>query len=173
MQYSVSNSTHWIAIGLIFLAILPLHAAKKSRIKPGDKAPEFALQGDDGKTYKLSDFNDQKVVVYFYPKDNSPYCTKQACSLAKGYAPYRKHNIKVFGINHQSPKTHAQFKEKHNLPFTLLSDPSSEVAKAYGAYSPLFIKRITILIDNGKIVKVLRSINVNNHANQILKAFGF
>ena len=165
--------SHWIIIGLVFLVALPIYSAKKSRLKPGDKAPEFALQGDDGKTYKLSDFNDQKVVLYFYPKDDSHYCTKQACSLARGYAPYRKHNIKVFGINDQAPKTHAKFKEKHNLPFTLLSDPSGKVIKAYGAYSWPFIKRITILIEDGKIIKVLRNVNVNDHANEILKAFGF
>ncbi len=170
MHHILSRS---IIIGLILLVALPLHAKKKPTLQPGDKAPEFALQADDGKIYKLSDFNDQKVVVYFYPKDDTRDCTKQACSLARGYAPYKKHNIKVFGINDQNPKTHAKFKKKYNLPFTLLSDPSGKVIKAYGAYSWPFIKRITILIDNGKVVKVLRNVNVNDHANEILKAFGF
>ncbi len=173
MQYNVSIFSRSIIIGLVFLIALPLQAAKRSRLKPGDKAPEFALQGDDGKTYKLSDFNAQKVVVYFYPKDDSYKCRKQACSLARGYTPYRRHNIKVFGINHQNREMHTKFKEKHNLPFTLLSDPSGEVIKAYGAHSWPIIKRITILIDNGKIIKVLRKVNVNDHANEILKEFGF
>ena len=173
MTHLLNNFLRWITIALLCVATVNLFAAsKKSNLKPGDIAPAFSLQGDDGKTYRLSDFNNQKVVLYFYPLDKSPNCTKQACSLAQGYASYEKNNIKLFGINHQSVKSHAAFKTKHHLPFTLLSDPSSAVIKAYGAYSTLFTKRITILIDNGKIVTVLHNIDVNNHADQILKAFG-
>ena len=161
-----------ITIALLCGVIVHLSAApKKSKLKPGDLAPAFSLRGDDGKTYSLSDFNNQKVVLYFYPLDDSYYCTKQACSLAHGYAQYKKNNIQLFGINHESVKSHTAFKEKHHLPFTLLSDPSCMVIKAYDAYSALFIKRITFLIDNGKIVSILRNVDVNNHADQILKAF--
>ena len=172
MIYLLKNSLPWITIALLCVATVHLSAApKKSKLKPGDTAPAFTLQGDDGKTYRLSDFNNQKVVLYFYPLDNSHYCTKQACSLAQGYALYKKNNIQLFGINHESIKSHTAFKEKHHLPFTLLSDPSCMVIKAYGAYSTFFIKRITFLIDKGKIVTILRNIDVNNHADQILKAF--
>lgn len=174
MIYLLKNSLPLITITFLCVATVHLSAAsKKSELKPGDTAPVFTLQGDDGKTYRLSDFDHQKVVLYFYPLDNSYYCTKQACSLAQGYTAYKKNNIQLFGINHQSAKSHAAFKKKHQLPFTLLSDPSCKVIKAYGAYSPFFIKRITILIDNGKIVAILRNVDVNNHADQILKAFGF
>ena len=165
------NFLRW-GIAFLCVAIVSLSfASKKPRLKPGDAAPAFTLQADDGKTYKLSAFNDQKVVLYFYPLDNSSYCTKQACSLKRGYDLHKKNDIQLFGINHQSVKSHAAFKKKHQLPFALLSDPSCMVTKAYGAYSSLFIKRITFLIDSGKIVAVLRNIDVNNHADQILKAF--
>ena len=172
MIYPIKNFLPWITIVLLCAITMPLSAApKKSRLKPGDTAPAFSLQGDDGKTYTLSDFNNQKVVLYFYPLDKSRNCTKQACSLASGYKSYEKNNIQLFGINHQSVKSHRAFKEKHHLPFILLSDPSCGVIKAYGAYSRLFTKRITVLIDKGKIVAILRNIDLNNHADQILKAF--
>ncbi len=161
-------------IAIVFLCIATVHlsaASKKSTLKSGDVAPVFTLQADDGKTYSLSDFINQKVVLCFYPLDKSPNFTKQACSIARGYKECEKYNIKLFGINHQSVKSHAAFKTKHLLPYTLLSDPSCTVIKAYGAYSFLFVKRITILIDNGKIVAVLHNIDINNHADQILKAF--
>ncbi len=172
MTNMLKNSIQVIAIAILCIATGNLSAApKRSRLKPGDAAPAFSLQGDDGKTYRLSDFNDQKVVLYFYPLDKSHNCTKQACSLARGYESYKKNNIQLFGINPQSIKSHTAFKKKHDLPFTLLSDPSHVVIKAYGSYSPLFIKRITILIDKGRIVAILRNIDLNNHADQILKAF--
>lgn len=171
MTNMLKNSIQLIAVALLCIATVNLSAApKKSRLKPGDAAPAFSLQGDDGKTYRLSDFKD-KVVLYFYPLDKSRNCTKQACSLASGYASYEKNNIQLFGINHQSVKSHRAFKKKNHLPFILLSDPSCAIIKAYGAYSTLFTKRITILIDKGKIVTILRNIDVNNHADQILKAF--
>jgi peroxiredoxin Q/BCP len=173
MTHFIKKYLALITIVLLCVTTIPLSAAlKKSKLHQGDSAPTFSLQGDDGKTYRLSDFNNQKVVLYFYPLDNSPKCTKQACSLASGYAAYTKNNIQLFGINHASTKSHASFKKKNRLPFILLSDPSSAVIKAYGAYSPLFTKRITVLIDHGKIVAILRKIDVNNHADQILKAFG-
>ena len=147
-------------------------SAKKSKLKVGDVAPEFTLQGDDGKTYKLSDFDNQKVVLYFYPLDYSRDCTKQACSLERGYAMLKQNNIKIFGINHESVESHAAFKKKHKLPFTLLSDPSPyNMIKAYDAYSLAFVKRITFLIDKGKIIAILRKVNVNDHADQIIRAF--
>jgi len=172
MMYSFKTIFSFTAIALLCVATAHLSAARrKSRLKVGDMAPEFALQGDNGKTYSLSDFGDQKVVLFFYPKDESFYCTQQVCSLAQGYSLLKKQAITLFGINHQPIEAHAEFKKKHELPFVLLSDPSSQTIRAYGAYSPLYTKRITVLIENGKIVKVLRKIDVNKHADQILKAF--
>lgn len=145
--------------------------SEKIALKVGAKAPAFELQGDDGKMYKLSDYDDQKVVLFFYPRDKSYYCTKQACSLALGYNQYKNNNIMLFGINHQSVESHVAFKKKHKLPFMLLSDPTYATIKAYGAYSSLFIKRITVLIDKGTVIAILRNIDVNDHANQILETF--
>jgi thioredoxin-dependent peroxiredoxin len=166
------NFLHWIIVFLLCIATIHISEAKKSKLKPGDLAPAFVLQGDDGKTHRLSDFNNQKVVLFFYPLDNSPQCTKEACSLAQAYDYYKKNNIQLFGINHESVQSHLKFKKKHNLPFILLSDPSCDVIKAYGAYSSLFIKRITFLIDKGRIVAILRDVDVKKHADQILKAYG-
>ncbi len=165
--------TYSVSFFLLLSFSVPISAARKKskRLRPGDDAPEFTLQGDDGKTYSLSDFNDQKVVLFFYPLDDSHYCTKQVCSLSLGYESLKKSGIQLFGINHQSIKSHAAFKKKHQLPFTLLSDPSSTTIKAYRAYSPLFTKRITVLIENGKIVKILRKPNVDKHADEIIKGF--
>ncbi len=171
MNFTITDKK---TIMILFLCavIVPIFAArKKPRLKVGDVAPEFILQGDDGKTYSLSDFDDQKVVLFFYPRDDSYYCTKQVCSLAQGYNLLKKNGIQLFGINHQSVESHQAFKEKHAVPFTLLSDPKSEAIKAYGAYSPFLTKRITVLIEDGKIVQILRKIDVNEHADQILKAF--
>lgn len=159
---------------IAFLCVATVHLSarsKKSKLRPGDPAPAFTLTGDDGKTYTLSDFNNQKVVLFFYPLDNSYYCTKQVCSLSQGYRLLQKNNIQLFGINHESVKSHAAFKEKHHLPFTLLSDPTCAVIKVYGVYSTLYTKRITVLIDKGKVITILRNIDVNNHADEIIKAF--
>lgn len=166
-----NNFFRWITVFLLCITTVQFSVAKKSKLKVGDTAPGFVLQGDDGKNYKLSDFKNQKVVLFFYPLDDSAQCTKEACSLAQGFPQYKKNNIQLFGINHESIKSHTKFKKKHNLPFILLSDPSCAVIKAYGAYSALFIKRITFLIDHGKIVSILRDIDVHNHADQIIKAF--
>jgi thioredoxin-dependent peroxiredoxin len=146
--------------------------AKKPRV--GMKAPDFTLRGDDGKIHRLSDYNTRKVALYFYPQDDTPGCTKQACSIAQGYDVLQKQEITIFGINYQSPERHAQFKEKYHLPFILLSDENKQVAKTYGAYSwwhPIFPKRITILIDRGTIVEILETVDVSRHADQIMHGF--
>ena len=169
MNFSIVDTK--IIILFLCIVMVPIFAAKKPRLQAGDVAPDFILQGDDGKTYSLSDFDDQKLVLFFYPRDDSYYCTKQVCSLAQGYNLLKKSGIQLFGINHQSVKSHQAFKQKHAVPFTLLSDPKSEAIKAYGAYSPFLTKRITVLIEDGKIVQILRKIDVNEHADQILKAF--
>lgn len=157
---------------ILCVIMIPIVAGRKrSRLTSGDPAPEFTLQGDDGKWYSLADYIDGKVALFFYPRDSSYYCTQQVCNLSDGYTLLKKKGIQLFGINHQSIESHRAFKEKHAVPFTLLSDPKSKVIKEYGAYSPFFTRRITVLIENGRIVKVLRNIDVNKHAEQILTAF--
>ncbi len=171
MAFLLNKNFLFIGIAFLLIAAQLFARARKPKLNVGDIAPAFTLQGDDGKTYKLSDFDNQKVALYFYPLDNSPGCTKQACSLARGYDLLKENRIKLFGINHQSPKSHTAFKESHTLPFILLSDPTNNTIRAYGAYSPLFVKRLTFLIDKGKIIAILRKIDVNDHADQIVRAF--
>lgn len=152
-----------------------------AQLKVGDKAPEFSLKDETSIVRSLSEFNKNKVVIFFYPKDGSPNCTKEACSLRDANAVYKRNGIVVLGISYDSPESHAKFKEKYHLPFTLLSDSNKEVAKMYGLgsgwlgkrlVSHFFAERVTFLIDKGTIVAILKDINVNTQASDILKAFG-
>lgn len=165
----------------IFFSILALinfntFAKSVTPVKVGDKAPDFALQDETGKVRKLSEFKNGRIVLFFYPKDGSPWCTAQACSIRDNTKEYAKNNITVLGINYDSPKSHKEFKEKHKLPFILLSDSKKEVAELYGAYTgiidTLAPKRMSILIDNGRVIKILKDVSINGHAEEILQAFG-
>ena len=112
----------------------------------GDKAPEFTLEDKDGKTVSLSDFAGKKVVLYFYPKDNTPGCTRQACAFAGLYGEFQKKGVEVIGISRDSVASHSRFAEKHALPFILLSDPELTAIQAYGVWQlPALITRIFIM----------------------------
>ena len=100
----------------------------------GEKAPEFTLQDKDGNTVSLSDFAGKKVVVYFYPKDNTPGCTRQACAFAGLYGEFQKKGVEVIGISRDSVASHGKFAQKHSLPFLLLSDPERQAIEAYGVW---------------------------------------
>ena len=100
----------------------------------GKPAPDFELKADDGSTVRLSDFRGQRVVVYFYPKDDTPGCTTQACGFRDNYVEIQERNAVVLGISPDGEKSHAKFKTKFNLPFKLLADPEHEVAEAYGVW---------------------------------------
>jgi len=137
------------------------------------KAPDFALQDEMGATHRLSDIRGKKVALYFYPKDATPGCTKQACSLRDGFEDLQKAGITVWGISYDSASSHQKFKHKYNLPFTLLCDLQKEVAKLYGVKRIIGgAKRTTFLIDEqGIIVGIIEKVATADHANQILKAF--
>jgi len=147
----------------------------------GEKAPEFSLPDSMGKEHTLSDYQGQKVVVYFYPKDDTPGCTKEACSFRDADAAYEKHNIQVFGISNDDEKSHQKFKEKYNLKHTLLADPENEVCPKYDAYGTKKmygreyegIKRMTYLLDEqGEIVKIFKRVKTDIHAQEVLEAYG-
>lgn len=145
-------------------------------LKVGDSAPGFQLKDETGKMRTLAEFRGKKVVLYFYPKDNTPGCTKEACSFRDGYSILQEAGIVILGISFDSPESHRKFKDKYKLPFVLLSDEKKEVAKAYGAsggiLGSLMAKRYTYLIDeNGKIVYIFKKVDVNNHADEVLQAF--
>ena len=145
----------------------------------GDKAPAFSLKNSEGKTVKLADFKGKKVVVYFYPKDNTPGCTKEACGFRDDFAQFKKKGIEVIGISPDDEKSHQKFATKFELPFTLLADPDHEVADKYGVWAEKNmygrkywgIKRTTFIIDEeGKIQEIYEKVNTNTHSQDILKA---
>ena len=146
----------------------------------GDLAPDFVSRDSEGNEVRLSDFRGQKVVLYFYPKDDTPGCTKEACSFRDAFGEFEEKEIKVLGVSLDSTDSHQKFAGKYNLPFTLLSDPAHEVSDAYGVYGErqfmgkkyMGLARKTFLIDeSGKIKKVFDKVNVEEHADEVLEAF--
>jgi len=145
-------------------------------VNVGDTSPDFEVKDDTGKMRTLSEFRGKKVVLYFYPKDNTPGCTKEACSFRDGYGILQEAGIVILGVSFDSPESHRKFKEKQKLPFILLSDEKKEVAEAYdasgGLLGSLAAKRYTYLIDeHGKIVHIFKKVDVKKHAEEVLQAF--
>ena len=138
-------------------------------LKEGTKIIDFSLVDQDKVIHKLSDYSMGRVLLYFYPKDDTPGCTKEACMITAVYDDFKKAGITVLGISSDSPESHKKFKEKYNLPFTLLSDTDKKVIKDYGASSILFTKRISYLIYKGVIIKVYPKVDPATHAIEILK----
>ena len=146
-------------------------------LKPGDRAPNSTLQDKDGKNISLSDFLGKKVVLYFYPKDNTPGCTRQACAFASAYDDFRVKDVVVIGISRDSVSSHLKFAEKHNLPFILLSDPERVAIEAYGVWQEkklygklsFGIVRTSFIIDEqGVIQKVMSKVKPDTNAAEIL-----
>ena len=143
----------------------------------GTKAPQFTLTDKNSNEVSLSDFLGKKVVLYFYPKDNTPGCTRQACAFAGLYDQFREKNVEVIGISRDSVASHLKFAEKHSLPFVLLSDPSLETIKAYDVWREkkccgkvsMGVVRTTFIIDeNGIIEKIMPKVNPDRNAAEIL-----
>jgi len=149
-------------------------------IKEGDAAPDFESRDAEGNTVRLSDLRGQKVVLYFYPKDDTPGCTKEACSFRDSSAEYERRGVKVLGVSPDDEKSHRKFAEKYSLPFTLLADTDHSVADLFGVYGEkqfmgrkyMGVNRITFLIDEeGRVRKVFDKVKVEEHADEVLKAF--
>lgn len=145
-------------------------------LKVGSLAPDFDLVDEDGTIHRLSDYRGHKVVLYFYPKDNTPGCTKEACNFRDNFAELTKFGVKVFGISKDGQKSHMNFKNKFELPFTLLSDPEQiviekyEATKSPTALGKIFVKRVSYVIDEqGIIEKVYPKVNAATHASDILE----
>ena len=143
----------------------------------GDKAPDFTLCDKNGSPVSLSDFLGKKVVVYFYPKDNTPGCTRQACAFAGVYQEFKSKNVEVIGISKDSIASHVKFAEKYDLPFVLLSDPELAAIKAYGVWQEkknygkisMGVVRSTFIIDEkGYIEKVMPKVKPDTNAAEIL-----
>ena len=161
--------TEIVLAGLMFFGMaLGAHGA----IKVGDLAPDFSMTDQNKKNHTLSDYRGQKVVVYFYPKDDTPGCTKEACSIRDDYKLYESSEIKVFGVSYDDAESHAKFAKKYDIPFTLLSDTDKSVSKAYGSAGLFFPSRKTYLIDEeGILVKIYENVDVTSHGSQILSDF--
>jgi thioredoxin-dependent peroxiredoxin len=146
-------------------------------LKPGDSAPNFSLPDGDGNTVTLSDLRGQWVVLYFYPRDNTPGCTKEACGFRDAHLDYQSKNVVVLGVSTDDAKSHTKFSTKFSLPFPLLSDADGQVATAYESYGLkkfmgkefMGIYRNTFVIDpDGKIAKIYQKVKPENHAIELL-----
>ena len=149
-------------------------------IKEGATAPAFKTKDDKGETVSLKDLRGQKVVLYFYPKDDTPGCTKEACSFRDAFSEFKKNGIKVLGVSPDSEASHKKFVTKYKLPFTLLADTDRSIAEAYGVWGEkkfmgrtyMGVHRTTFLIDEkGKIKKVFEKVKPEDHASEVLEAF--
>jgi peroxiredoxin Q/BCP len=149
-------------------------------LKEGTVAPNFAAKDANGEAVRLKDLRGQRVVLYFYPRDDTPGCTKEACSFRDSFADFKKRGIKVLGVSVDSEASHKKFTAKYKLPFTLLADPDHSIADAYGVYGEkkfmgrtyMGVKRMTFLIDEkGKIKKVFEKVKPEAHAMEVLEAF--
>lgn len=145
---------------------------KSMPISVGEPAPEFSLSDENGKMHSLSQYRGQKIVVYFYPKDDTPGCTKEACGIRDEFSSFEDNQIVVFGVSYDNASSHRKFKKKFDIPFHLLSDENKSVSKLYGADGTFFPSRKTYLIDeDGKLLKIYDKVNVLNHAEDILRTF--
>lgn len=149
-------------------------------LNPGDRAPEFTLPDTEGNSVSLSDFRGQPLVLYFYPRDNTPGCTKEACGFRDLYAQYLAKNIAVLGVSADDAKSHTKFVSKYQLPFPLLCDEGGKIASLYGSYGLkkfmgrefTGVYRHTFIIDGeGKIAKIYRKVKPADHAAEVLKLF--
>ena len=149
-------------------------------LKVGDKAPDFALKDGEGKSAKLSDFKGKKVVLYFYPKDDTSGCTKEACNFRDNLGSLKKLNVEILGVSNDDEASHKKFAEKYNLPFRLLADVDKKVSKEYGVYELknnygkeyYGITRSTFVIDeSGKIQQIYYKVNPEEHINEIMAEF--
>lgn len=147
-------------------------------LKAGDKAPDFKVNDQDGNQVSLSDFKGKKVVMYFYPRDNTPGCTAESCNLRDNYEALQNAGYEVLGVSTDSEKSHQKFIAKQNLPFTLLADTEKEVHEKYGTWVEksmygrkyMGTARTTFLIDEaGKIEEVIEKVKTKDHTAQILK----
>ena len=151
-----------------------------AKLKEGDKAPEFAVPDQEGNIVRSKDLRGKKIVLYFYPKDDTPGCTKEACSFRDSFAKFKRRGIEVFGVSLDSEKSHQKFINKFSLPFRLLADTDKKLSESFGTYGEkkfmgrtyMGNNRMTFLIDEkGKIKKIFEKVKPEDHADEVLAAF--
>jgi thioredoxin-dependent peroxiredoxin len=154
-------------------------AKKTVNLKEGDKAPDFSAVATGGMEMSLSDFKGSNVILYFYPRDDTPGCTKEACGFRDQFAEFRKRGALILGVSKDPVKSHDKFAEKFDLPFPLLSDEDHKIAEAYGVWGEkkfmgrtyMGMQRVTFLIDGGgRIKKIWRTVKPEEHAAEVLAA---
>lgn len=160
----------WILLAavLVFGTVL----AGSKAVEPNKPAPDFTLMDQDSTEHTLSDYRGGWVLVYFYPKDDTPGCTVEACTFRDNYGDFEKAGVKVFGVSTDGVKSHKDFAEKHNLPFTLLADEDAEAAELYGVKMPMLnmAKRHSFLIGpDGNVRKIYEDVTPADHPEEILK----
>ena len=150
-------------------------------VEEGAPAPEFELTSDEGETVTLSALRGKPVVLYFYPKDDTPGCTTEACEFRDAYDRFREQGVEILGVSPDTEASHRKFKSKHELPFTLLADPDHHAAEAYGVWKEkrnygktyMGVERSTFVIGaDGKVAKAMRGIRPAGHAAQVLETLG-
>ena len=148
-------------------------------IEEGEPAPDFELTSDSGESVRLSELRGKPVVLYFYPKDDTPGCTAQACGIRDAYGEFERAGAVVLGVSPDSESSHVKFRDKYHLPFTLLADRDHTVAEQYGVWAPkkfrgrefLGVKRSTFVIDaDGTVKKVMHNVKPASHADDVLSA---
>ncbi|MCK9452009.1 MAG: thioredoxin-dependent thiol peroxidase [Bacteroidales bacterium] len=149
-------------------------------LEKGEKAPEFSAKDQHGNTVSLSDFKGKNIVLYFYPKDNTPGCTKEACNLRDNHEALIDKGFVVLGVSPDTEESHQKFAEKFSLPFSLLADPALKIVKAYGAWGEKnmygkkyegLLRSTFIINKEGKIEEVIKKVKTDDHANQIFKLY--
>jgi peroxiredoxin Q/BCP len=148
-------------------------------LEVGDKAPSFKLKNQDGKIISLADLKGKPVVLYFYPKDDTTGCTKEACNFRDEFPEFRKMKAEIIGVSVDSAESHKKFAGKYKLPFNLLADEKKEIVEKYGVWKEknmygkkyMGIERTTFVIDaNGKIVKIFPKVKVDDHSKEVMEA---
>ncbi|MBI3545914.1 MAG: peroxiredoxin [Gammaproteobacteria bacterium] len=156
------------------LAISAALPAEEADVNLGQMAPDFSLPDQTGKKHSLADYRGRWIVLYFYPKDDTPGCTKEACDFRDNFAAIKKLGAEILGVSVDDSQSHAQFSKKYNLPFPLLADADGNVAKQYGALWSLvlvrFAKRQTFIVDpQGKIAKIYRDVKPQTHSGEVIE----
>jgi len=163
---------------VLTLSVCSMNSFSQNKLSIGDKAPDFAGKDQDGEQIALSDFKGKKVVLYFYPKDQTPGCTQEACNLRDNIGTLTSEGYEVLGVSSDDVASHKEFQEKYSLPFSLIADTDKSINQKYGVWVEkerdgkkyMGTARVTFLIDeNGVITNIIDKVDTKDHANQILK----